>query len=193
MKSISVFCGSSEGNDKVVVEMSYQLGKILAQENIDLVYGGSRLGLMGQVANGALDHQGKVIGIIPDFLKSKEICHTGISELITVENMHQRKMQMHELSDGIIALPGGFGTLEELFEMITWGQLGLHQKPIGILNANGFYNDLLNFLDSMVDKGLLKPENRNMLLVDDTCIGLLTLMESYQPILTPKWIKKEQT
>lgn len=193
MKGISIFCGSSEGNDKTIVQEAYELGKTMAENNLTVVYGGSKLGLMGKVANGALDHQGKVVGVIPDFLKSKEIYHTGISELIIVENMHQRKMKMHELSDGIIALPGGFGTLEELFEMITWAQLGLHQKPIGILNINGFYDDLLNFLDSTVDKGLLKPENRNMLLVDDSCSGLLAQMESYQPVFTPKWIKKEQT
>lgn len=193
MKSISVFCGSSEGNDDGIVQMAYELGRVMAQKNLTLVYGGSKLGLMGKVANGALDCQGKVVGVIPDFLKSKEVCHTGITELITVENMHERKLQMHELSDGIIALPGGFGTLEELFEMITWAQLGLHQKPIGILNANGFYDELLHFLDTMVTKGLLRPENRAMLLVGGSCEGLLAQMEAYQPVFTPKWIKKEQT
>lgn len=193
MKSISVFCGSSEGNDQRIVQMAYELGKIMAQKNLILVYGGSQLGLMGKVANGTLDHKGKVVGVIPDFLKSKEICHAGITELITVQNMHERKLQMHELSDGIIALPGGFGTLEELFEMITWAQLGLHQKPIGILNINGFYDELLHFLDTMVTKGLLKPENRDMLLVDGSCEGLLAQMEAYQPVFIPKWIKKEQT
>lgn len=148
---------------------------------------------MGKVANGALDYNGKVVGIIPDFLKSKEIFHKDISELIVVNSMHERKMKMHERSSGIIALPGGFGTLEELFEMVTWGQLGLHQKPIGILNVNGFFDEMLNFMDSMVSKGFLKQENREMLLVDDTCLGLLEQMESYQPKFIPKWIKKEQT
>ncbi|NDV44037.1 TIGR00730 family Rossman fold protein [Flagellimonas sediminis] len=193
MKSVSVFCGSSEGNDSHIVSMAYELGKNLAQQNLTLVYGGAKVGLMGQVANGALDHDGKVIGVIPDFLKSKEIFHEGITELIIVDNMHERKMKMHELSDGIIALPGGFGTLEELFEVVTWSQLGLHQQPMGILNVNGFFDELLAFLDTMVSKGLLRPENRNMLLVDDSCTGLLEQMKSYRPVHIPKWIKKEQT
>ena len=193
MNSIAVFCASSEGNDKHIVNMAYELGRTLAKQDRMLVYGGSKVGLMGKVANGALDNNGKVVGVIPAFLTSKEILHDGVPEMIIVDSMHERKMKMHELSDGIIALPGGFGTLEELFEVITWGQLGLHQKPMGILNVNGFYNELLAFLDTMVATGLLKIENRNMLLVDDTISGLLTQMESYQPAITPKWIKKEHT
>ena len=192
MRSIAVFCASSEGNDQQIVDLAYELGKTLANQQRILVYGGAKVGLMGKVADGALEHQGKVVGVIPDFLKSKEIFHEGISELIVVDTMHDRKMKMHELSDGIIALPGGFGTLEELFEVTTWAQLGLHQKPIGILNVNGFYDELLAFLDTMVAKGLLKQENRDLLLVDSSIKGLLLKMETYQPTLTPKWIKKEQ-
>lgn len=193
MKSIAVFCASSEGNDIQIVDMAYELGKTLAKQDRTLVYGGSKLGLMGKVANGALDNNGKVIGVLPNFLKSKEIVHDRVPEMIIVDSMHERKMKMYELSDGIIALPGGFGTLEELFEIITWGQLGLHQKPMGILNVNGFYDELLAFLDTMVVRELLKIENRNMLLVDDSCRGLLEQMESYRPVTTPKWIKKEHT
>jgi uncharacterized protein (TIGR00730 family) len=193
MKSIAVFCASSEGNDIQIVDRAYELGKTLAKQDRTLVYGGSKLGLMGKVANGALDNNGKVIGVLPNFLKSKEIVHNRVPEMIIVDSMHERKMKMHELSDGIIALPGGFGTLEELFEIITWGQLGLHQKPMGILNVNGFYDELLAFLDTMVVRELLKIENRNMLLVDDSCRGLLEQMESYRPATTPKWIKKEHT
>ena len=193
MKGISGCWSSSEGDDIHMVSTADELGKSLAQQKLTLVYGGAKVGLMGQVANGALDHNGKVIGVIPDFLKSKEIFHERITELIVVDNMHERKMKMHELSDGIIALPGGFGTLEELFEVVTWSQLGLHQQPMGILNVNGFFDELLAFLDTMVSKGLLRPENRNMLLVDDSCIGLLDQMKSYRPVHTPKWIKKEQT
>lgn len=193
MESIAVFCGSSNGNDEKIAREAYALGKTIALQNKVLVYGGARVGLMGKVADGALEHHGKVIGVIPDFLKSKEIYHEGISELVVVESMHERKMKMHERSTGIIALPGGFGTLEELFEMVTWGQLGLHSKPMGILNVNGFFDEMLNFMDSMVSKGFLKQENRQMLLVDDHCIGLLAQMEAYQPKFTPKWIKKEQT
>jgi uncharacterized protein (TIGR00730 family) len=193
MKSVSVFCGSSEGNDTEIVHQAAELGVELAKRNINLVYGGAKVGLMGKVADSVLQNKGKVIGVIPSFLKSKEIFHDRIDELIIVESMHERKMRMSELADGIIALPGGFGTLEELFEMVTWGQLGLHKKPIGILNVSGFFNDLLTFLDSMVAKGFLKPENRNMLLVDKSPEGLINQMDSYKPLITPKWIKKEQT
>ena len=193
MKSISVFCASSEGNDKTIVETAYNLGKSIAQRGMTLVYGGSKIGLMGIVANAALEHNGKVIGVIPDFLTHKEIRHDGLTELIVVKNMHERKLTMHELSDGLIALPGGFGTLEELFEMVTWGQLGLHGKPMGILNANGYYNELLAFMDTMVAKGLLKQQNRDLILVDNTSEGLLQKMKTYRPTYTPKWINKEQT
>ncbi len=192
MKSIVVFCGSSEGNDAQILSDAYELGKKLAQNKTTLVYGAAKIGVMGKVALGALDNDGNVIGIIPEFLKFKEVFHTGLTELIVTENMHERKLLMHELSDGIITLPGGYGTLEELFEMITWAQLGLHQKPIGILNTNGFYDDLLKMLRKMVAQGFLKIENYSMLLVDDTIEGLLKKMEEYEPITLPKWIKKDQ-
>ncbi len=192
MKSIVVFCGSSEGNDPDVLLAAYELGMTLAKNGTTLVYGGSKIGVMGKVALGALENEGKVIGIIPDFLKLKEVVHVGLTELIVTENMHERKLQMHDLSDGIITLPGGYGTLEELFEMITWAQLGLHQKPIGILNTNGFYDDLLKMLRKMVAQGFLKIENYNMLLVDDSVDGLLKQMKEYKPLELPKWIKKDQ-
>ncbi|TMU56822.1 TIGR00730 family Rossman fold protein [Flagellimonas algicola] len=193
MDSIAVFCGSSTGNDSSVVKTAFKLGEILASQQIQLVYGGAKVGLMGQVADGALGKNGKVIGVIPDFLKCKEVFHPQITELIVVETMHQRKVKMHELSDGFIALPGGYGTLEELFEIITWGQLGLHQKPIGILNCNNFFDSMLQFLDTMVTQGFLKQENREMLLVHTTAEGLLEQMRNYTPVMTPKWIEKEQT
>lgn len=193
MKSIAVFCGSSPGNDKEIVTMASQLGKTLAQHSITLVYGGTKVGLMEKLANSTLEHKGKVIGVIPSFLKAREVFHENLSELIVVESMHERKMKMNELSEGIIALPGGFGTLEELFEMITWGQMGLHQKPVGLLNVNGFYTKLLHFLDTTVSKGFLKQEDRDMLLTDDSCTGLLGQMISYQPRPVPAWLKKEQT
>ncbi|EAR00426.1 peptide chain release factor N(5)-glutamine methyltransferase [Maribacter sp. HTCC2170] len=192
MKSIVVFCGSSEGIDPGILEAAEELGKALAKRNITLVYGAAKIGVMGKVAQGALSQGGKVVGIIPDFLKLKEVCHTRLTELIVTENMHERKLLMHERSEGIITLPGGYGTLEELFEMITWAQLGLHQKPIGILNTNGFYDDLLKMLRKMVAQGFLKIENYSMLLVDDTIEGLLEKMETYVPKALPKWIKKEQ-
>ncbi|MEO9511350.1 MAG: TIGR00730 family Rossman fold protein [Flavobacteriaceae bacterium] len=193
MDSIAVFCGSSTGNDPEMTDTAFKLGKYLAVKNIDLIYGGAKVGLMGQVADGVLTQKGKVIGVIPDFLKRKEVFHSNITELIVVETMHERKLKMHELSNGFIALPGGFGTLEELFEIITWGQLGLHQKPIGILNVKGFFDTMLQFLDTMVTNRFLKQENRDMLLVDHTPEKLLAKMEAYKPTAVPKWIAKEQT
>ncbi|WP_422348229.1 TIGR00730 family Rossman fold protein [Flagellimonas sp.] len=193
MDSVAVFCGSSEGNDPRMVEAAFGLGEVLASQQIQLVYGGAKVGLMGQVADGALGKNGKVIGVIPDFLKRKEVFHPSISELIVVETMHQRKLRMHELADGFMALPGGYGTLEELFEIITWGQLGLHQKPIGLLNCDGFFDSMLQFLDTMVTQGFLKQENREMLLVDSSAERLLEQMRNYTPLITPKWIEKEQT
>lgn len=192
MKSIVVFCGSSEGNDPLIWDKAYTLGKVMAERTIALVYGAARIGVMGKVAEGALDHSGVVIGIIPDFLKLKEVFHSGLSRLIVTDNMHERKLKMHELSEGVIMLPGGFGTLEEFFEMITWAQLGLHQKPIGILNINGFYDDLMLMLKKMVDQGFLKQENYDMILIDDSIHGLLDKMLYYRPQQLPKWIKKDQ-
>ncbi|MFK5972744.1 MAG: TIGR00730 family Rossman fold protein [Flavobacteriaceae bacterium] len=192
MKSIVVFCGSSEGNDQEIISAAKELGKVFAKQNIILVYGGAKIGIMGIMAQSALDNGGNVIGIIPDFLKSKEVFHSGLSQLIITKNMHDRKLKMHELSDGIIALPGGYGTLEELFEMITWAQLGLHQNPIGILNTNGFYDDLLKMLKKMVTQGFLKQENYELLLVDDNVNALLQKMQDYKPMALPKWIKKNQ-
>lgn len=192
MKSIVVFCGSSEGNDSIILDSAIELGQTLASRNITLVYGAAKIGVMGKVAKGVLDTSGKVIGVIPDFLMLKEVYHPGLTELIVTKNMHERKLKMHELSDGIITLPGGYGTLEELFEMITWAQLGLHQNPIGLLNVNGFYNDLLKMLKKMVVQGFLKQENYDMLLVDETVGGLLRKMEAYRPTPIPKWMTKNQ-
>lgn len=193
MDSIAVFCGSSTGNDSDVTDIAFKLGEYLAIKGINLVYGGAKVGLMGQVADGVLTQNGNVIGVIPDFLKRKEVFHPNITELIVVETMHERKLKMHEMSNGFIALPGGFGTLEELFEIITWGQLGLHQKPIGILNVKGFFDAMLQFLNTMVTNGFLKQENLDMLLVDDTPEKLLAKMDAYEPTAVPKWIAKEQT
>ncbi|MGC9375792.1 MAG: TIGR00730 family Rossman fold protein [Bacteroidales bacterium] len=193
MKAIAVFCGSSTGNNRNYKKQAILLGQMLAKKNIDLVYGGAKVGLMGAIAEGALNDGGKVIGVLPTFLKSKEIAHSELTELILVESMHERKNLMHEMSDGVIALPGGFGTMEELFEMLTWSQLGLHEKPIGILNIDGFYNALISLLDNMVEKGLLKPKNREMLLIDDNINSLLSQMEKYVAPYVPKWIDEKDT
>ncbi len=192
MNSIVVFCGSSEGTKPEYVRQGYALGKTLAEQDITLVYGGAKIGVMGSIAKGALEADGKVIGVIPDFLKIREVFHTELTELIVTQDMHERKLKMHELSDGIIMLAGGYGTLEEFFEMLTWAQLGLHQYPIGILNTNGFYTELMNMLAKMVDQGFVKKENYDMILVDETIEGLLSQMKSYKPLPVPKWIKKEQ-
>lgn len=193
MKRIVVYCGSSFGTDPVYREQAYATGVELARLDIGLVYGGARVGLMGAVADGALAHGGEVIGVLPRFLSGKELGHAGLTDLILVDTMHERKLKMHELSDGVISLPGGFGTLEELFEMVTWGQLGLHKKPVGLLNVAGFYDELLSFVQTMVDKGFLKEANQQMLLSADTIEGLLEKMKNYQAPATDKWITKETT
>jgi len=193
IKSITVFCGSSEGNDTQILDSASLLGRTLAEREINLVYGAAKIGVMGKVAEACLNSKGHVIGVIPEFLKLKEVVHLGLSELITTQNMHERKLQMNELADAFITLPGGYGTLEELFEIITWAQLGLHQKPIGLLNVNGFYDDLLQLLENMVRKGFLKMENLNMLLVSDSVEGLLEILENYKPIPVPKWLKANRT
>ncbi len=191
MKRISVFCGSSSGNHRGYREQARLLGRTLAQQNLELVYGGARVGLMGAVADGALQEGGRVIGVLPRFLVSKEVAHEGLSELILVDSMHERKTRMNELSDGVIALPGGFGTLEEFFEMLTWAQLGLHNKPIGILNLDGFYDELIRLVGKMVDHGFLKEEHRQMLMVDTEIDGLLRRMISYAAPAVRKWITPE--
>ncbi|SEK99498.1 hypothetical protein SAMN05421740_103196 [Parapedobacter koreensis] len=191
MKNIVVFCGSSMGTDSSYEEQAYQLGKTLAESGIGLVYGGAKVGLMGAVANGALHHGGKVVGVLPHFLQTKEIAHTGLTELILVDTMHERKTKMNQLCDGVIALPGGFGTLEEFFEMFTWGQLGLHNKPMGLLNIGGFYDELIALVRRMVDNGFLKAENQQMLLCHSDIPQLLEQMNNYQPPTVSKWITKE--
>ncbi|WP_420379714.1 TIGR00730 family Rossman fold protein [Gilvibacter sp.] len=190
---LAVFCGSSSGNDMAITEAALRLGQLLAEQHIELVYGAAKIGVMGEVAKAVLDHGGRVVGVIPEFLKRKEVVHLGLSELITTENMHQRKLIMSERSDGFVALPGGFGTLEELFEIITWSQLGLHQKPVGLLNINGFYDPLIALLEGMVRKGFLKMENFEILLVASEPNQLLHKMRAYKPKEVPKWLTQDRT
>ncbi|WP_118950795.1 LOG family protein [Taibaiella helva] len=193
MKSITVFCASSPGFDAIYHTTAFALGQLLAEKGITVVYGGARVGLMGAVANGALHGSGKVIGVLPHFLRTKEIAHNELTEMILVESMHERKTKMNELCDGVIALPGGFGTMEELFEMLTWAQLGLHRKPIGLLNINGFYDSLLALLEHMTESGLLKETNRRMLLVSDKAEDLLQQMANYKAPEVGKWLSEETT
>lgn len=192
MKSIVVFCGSSVGNDVQYARDAYQVGATFVEKGIQLVYGGARIGIMGKVAEGVLSNGGAVIGVIPEFLKKKEVFHEGLTEMIATQNMHDRKLKMHELSDGILMLPGGFGTLEEFFEMLTWAQLGLHHYPIGILNTQGFYDPLLDMMQQMVEKEFVKNERLESILVDTKIESLLDKMERYQPLYVPKWIQKDQ-
>jgi uncharacterized protein (TIGR00730 family) len=191
MKNVVVFCGASLGNKQAYYDHAYTLGRILANNGITVVFGGGKVGMMGALAEGAIHHDGMVIGVIPTFLRTKEIAHEEVSQLIVVESMHERKMRMHELSDAIIAMPGGWGTMEELFEMMTWAQLGLHAKPIGILNVNGFFDPFMALIDKMVDEGFIRAEYREMLVVNAKVEDLITAMQNYVPPILPKIIAEE--
>lgn len=192
MKNVVVFCGANLGKGQVYYDHAYTLGRILASNGIAVIFGGGKVGLMGAVAEGALHHDGRVVGVIPKFLRTKEIAYEDVSQLIEVENMHERKMRMHELSDAIIAMPGGWGTMEELFEMMTWAQLGLHKKPIGILNVNGYYNSFIAMMDNMVSEGFLKQELRDMLLVSNKVEDLIEKMQNYTPPVVPQFADKDE-
>lgn len=191
MRALTVFCGANTGADAQYSSVAREMGQLLAQENITLVYGGGKVGLMGVIADAVLDNGGKVIGVIPHFLAHKEIEHPGVKEMYYTETMHERKMKMFELSDGAIAMPGGFGTLDEIFELCTWAQLGLHEKPLGMLNILGFYDNLLAFLNRAVTDEFLKSENRGLILDAAKPQDLLEKLRNYQPIHVPKWIRKE--
>lgn len=192
LRSVAIFCASSLGSDACFQEDAFSLGRFLAGQNIDIVYGGAKVGLMGALANGALSVNGRVIGIIPDFLKDKEVAHDSLTELIVVKSMHERKMIMFEKSNGAIVLPGGFGTLDEMFELLTWGQLGLHKKPVGILNVKGYYDLLITFIENMVSQNLLRKSNQDMLLVSNDISELIEKMKNYEAPDKAKWISKDQ-
>ncbi len=193
MKYICVFCGSSSGFSNGYSENARRLGQILVSEKYHLVYGGGSVGLMGILADTVLSKGGQVTGVIPHFLVEKEVDHKGITKMITVNSMHERKQKMAELSDAFIAMPGGFGTFEELFEVLTWSQLGLLEKPIGLLNVDGFYDSLVSMLNTMVSGGFLKIENREMLITDESPAGLIDKMKNFKPVHVQKWLGKEQT
>ncbi|MDP9047635.1 MAG: TIGR00730 family Rossman fold protein [Bacteroidota bacterium] len=178
MKSICVFCGANFNGDPVLKQNVEQLAEIMVSRNMDLVYGGGRVGVMGLLAGEVLRRGGKVTGIIPQFLMDKEVGHTGLTELHVVKNMHERKQLMNDLCDGIVTLPGGLGTLEEFFEVLTWLMLGIHEKPVGLLNINGFYDHLLMQMDLMVEQRFLKPGNRKLLITSTEVIELIDLMEN---------------
>lgn len=193
MKSITVFCGASAGTDPVFVTIARVVGATLAARGIRVIYGGACIGVMGAVADAALETGGRVTGVIPHFLRSREVAHYGLTDLIITDTMHERKMKMQELCDGFIALPGGFGTLEELFEVLTWAQLGLHRKPIGLLNVDGYYDSLIAMADDMVARGFLKKTYRDMLLVSDDIGDLLHQMTQYKAPEVEKWLTDETT
>ncbi len=189
MKSVCVFCGSNFNGDPHLSKAVEDLSAILVEKDITLVYGGGRVGVMGLIADKMLAKGGKVIGIIPEFLMNKEVGHHGLTELIITKNMHQRKQKMADLSEGVITLPGGYGTMEEFFEVLTWLQLGLHHKPIGLLNVGGFYDFLLKQLDVMVDQKFLKPINRDLVLSDVEVTSLITKMERFDAQPDDVWFK----
>jgi uncharacterized protein (TIGR00730 family) len=178
MKNLCVYCGSKSGNDPGFMASAVSLGRTMAKRNIDLVYGGASIGLMGQIADSVLAGGGSVTGVIPEALFKQEVVHTGLSELISVGSMHQRKQKMAELSDGFIALPGGFGTLEELFEAITWSQLRIHTKPIGLLNVDGYYDQLDRFIEHCVSSGFIKPEHKALYAIHSDPDTLIDLMDN---------------
>ena len=187
MRKIAVFCGSSNGFDKKIVEQVVLLGETFIKNKIDLVYGGTDVGLMGILANTILKGKGKVIGVIPDFIKEFKLSHENLTELIVVKTMHERKAKMNELSDGFIALPGGFGTMEEFFEVLTMSQLDLHHKPVALFNINGFYNDLLAMMKTMVDNGYLQQVNLDLLIVSDNIKDLFNKINNFKVIKSKKW------
>jgi uncharacterized protein (TIGR00730 family) len=187
MTNLLLFCGSSTGNDPEIVEMAKGLGRYLAEHKYRLIYGGGNVGLMGIIANAVMEHGGEVIGIIPDFLMVREVGHVEVTEFYKVKTMHERKALMCDKADMIMAIPGGFGTFDELFEMLTWLQLGLHTKPIGLLNFQGFFDILLKQLEHMVEKGFLRPSNKELIIVDETYQSLLKTLSKTHIIPDTKW------
>lgn len=194
MRAIAVFCGSRQGSSPLYATYANKLGKELAERDITLVYGGASVGLMGEIANAALQEGGKVIGVIPNFLEEKEIAHEHVSELIFVNSMHERKAKMADLADGFIALPGGPGTLEEFFEAFTWAQLGLHQKPCGILNCDHYFDPLIDMFNQMTEKKFLQRAHRSIVIVEKEPISLLDEMMKYDPPIVKSYMtNKKQT
>lgn len=186
--SCAVYCGSSTGNNPAFTEATIELGTIMAAQGIELIYGGGAVGLMGLIADTVMDAGGTVTGIIPTGLFPREVAHAGITDLIEVATMHERKKMMFDRSDAFIALPGGFGTLEELTEVATWAQIGIHAKPIGVLNLDGYYDHFLAFLDRAITDGLLKESNRSFILDSDNPIDMLDALANVEIVAEAKWI-----
>ena len=192
-KALCVYCGSNSGFSPAYKDAAIALGNAFVDAGITLVYGGSSVGLMGIIADQVLARGGQAVGVIPQALVDKELAHNDLTELHVVSSMHARKAKMAELADGFIAMPGGMGTLEELFEMLTWAQLGFHQKSCAVLNADGFYDGLLSFIDGAISQGFIRDEHRHLLLSHDDPATLLQLMRDYQAPQQPKWITASET
>jgi uncharacterized protein (TIGR00730 family) len=193
MTCICVYCGSSEGRTEAYAQHARRLGRLLAEHGIALVYGGANVGLMRILADAALDAGGRVVGVMPKALVAKEKAHLGLSELHVVESMHERKALMAELADGFIALPGGAGTMDELFEAWTWGQLGFHGKPCGLLNIASYYDPLVTFLDHAVAEGFIRAVHRDMLVIATTAEDMLDRFTTYTPPTAEKWLGRNET
>lgn len=193
MKSIAVFCGSSEGASPIYKESAVKLGHVLAEQQITLIYGGANVGLMGAVADAVLEQGGRVIGVLPFFLQDREIAHKGLTELVMVDSMHERKAKMAELADGFIALPGGPGTMEEFFEIFTWGQLGLHRKPCGLLNINHYFDPIVSMFDVMQREQFMQPKYRTMVITDHTPEGILKQFSNYDAPSVKTYLNEHRT
>lgn len=189
MKRIAVYCGSNPGTQPEYAAAAAQLGALIARAGIELVYGGGMVGLMGIVANAAMEHGGHVIGVIPEKLVIKEVVHEKLPDLRVVKNMHERKALMAELSDAFIALPGGYGTFEEFFEVLAWSQLGWHQKPFGLLNIAGFYSHLMAFLDHTMAEGFIRPQHRELVILESDVEKILHRLQTFRAPPDSKWLK----
>ncbi|HYG67434.1 MAG TPA: TIGR00730 family Rossman fold protein [Anaeromyxobacteraceae bacterium] len=190
MRRICVFCGANPGRDPAYAEAARQVGRAIAERGLGLVYGGGSVGIMGMVADAALGAGGEVVGVIPRALELRELAHRGLTTLEVVGSMHERKARMAELSDAFVALPGGMGTLEELAEVLTWGQLGLHARPCGLLDVRGYFRPLIAFFDTAVEHGFLHPEHRGMIHVDDDIGRLIERFDAYRPPAVPRWLDR---
>ncbi|MHC4549440.1 MAG: LOG family protein [Planctomycetota bacterium] len=193
MKRVCVFCGSNAGRRPAFVEAAHELGRLLARRGLGVVFGAGGIGLMRELADAVLAEGGEIIGVIPHALVERELAHAGVTDLRVVDSMHERKALMVELADGFLALPGGYGTFEELLEIVTWAQLGLHRSPCGLLNVRGYFDRLLQFLDHAVEERFLKPEHRALLLVGNTPEDLLARFEAHVPPDVERWIERDET
>lgn len=193
MKSICVFCGSNSGKGVSYLVAAQKLGKFMAAENLSLVYGGGNIGIMGELANTVLQYNGKVTGVIPEDLVAREVVLRDVTDLRIVSSMHERKAMMSELSDGFIAMPGGIGTLEEFFEIWTWAQLGIHNKPIGLFNVDGYFDLLIEFINKTISEEFVKENNLKMIIVDDDCERLIQKMRDFKPVEVRKWTSTKKS